>query len=199
MNTVDMTSLKKTLSEFKPTIFFLVRFLGIYVISNLLYGWFVTAWYPSPDPMTSWVTEQCTSVLNVMGWEVHSFDHATKPTTYIATSVKNIVGVYEGCNGLNVAIVFLSFVLAFGPYSKTMAWFIPLGLLVIHLSNLTRIVLLAVVSRHIPDFLYFTHKYLFTAFIYLFVFLLWIWWVTRLANLSEGLLPRNLKSDDPEP
>jgi exosortase family protein XrtF len=173
------------LKEFRPTLLFLVKFFVLYLVGNLLYGAWITSWYPRPDPLTTSVTEQSSSILNVFGWETEAYEHGTKPTTYIATREKAIVSVYEGCNGLNVVIVFLSFLLAFGPYTKKLLWFIPLGLLVIHLSNLARIVLLAFVSEFMPKYLYFTHKYLFTAFIYLFVFLLWIQWVMKLAKPNK--------------
>jgi exosortase family protein XrtF len=180
-----MSAIKDQLKEFKPTILFLLKFFGIYLVGNLLYGWYITAWHPAPDPLTTWVTEQSAVVLQVFGYDALAHEHHARPTTYLSIGEQGIVSVYEGCNGLNVAIVFLAFLLAFGPYKKTLAWFIPLGLLVIHASNLLRIVLLFMVSLHMPDFLYFTHKYLFTAFIYLFVFLLWIWWVMRLAKPKQ--------------
>jgi exosortase family protein XrtF len=178
-----MTVLEQ-LKDFKPTVIFLIKFFALYLVGNLVYGAWITSYYPRPDPVTTLVTVQSSDILNVFGWETKAYEHVTKPTTYIATPERGIVSVYEGCNGLNVVIVFLSFLLAFGPYNRKLLWFIPLGLLVIHLSNLARIVLLSVVTVHLPDFLYFTHKYFFTAFIYLFVFLLWIWWVMKLVKLK---------------
>lgn len=177
------------ISEFKPTIIFLIKFFGIYLVGNLIYGAWITDWHPQPDPLTHLVTEQSASVIRVLGHAVEVHDYPDKPTTYIQLRQSSIISVYEGCNGLNVAIVFLAFLLAFGPYTKAMIWFAPLGLLVIHVANLARIILLFMVSLHEPDYLYFTHKYLFTAFIYLFVFLLWIWWVAKLARPT-------LKQDD---
>jgi exosortase family protein XrtF len=174
------------IKEFKPTIFFLLKFFGLYIVGNLLYGWYVTSWYPQPDPVTRWVTSQSAMVLEGFGYETSVHDYPTKPTTYIEWNGKGIVSVYEGCNGLNVAIVFLAFLVAFGPFNKTLAWFVPLGLLIIHVSNLLRIILLFLVSIHMPNYFYFTHKYLFTAFIYLFVFLLWIGWVMKLAKPTTG-------------
>jgi exosortase family protein XrtF len=178
-------SMFSNLKEFRPTLFFLIRFFVLYMVGNLVYGAWITSWHPKPDPLTTWVTEQSSSILNLFGWETEAYEHPGKPTTYIATAEEAIVSVYEGCNGLNVVIVFLSFLLAFGPYIRKLFWFIPLGLVVIHLSNLARIVLLAAVSVHMPKYLYFTHKYLFTAFIYLFVFLLWIGWVMKLAKPTK--------------
>jgi exosortase family protein XrtF len=90
--------------------------------------------------------------------------------------------VYEGCNGLNVMIIFVAFLVAFGPIGRTLAWFIPLGLFIIHLVNLARIGLLFWVSLYMPKYMYFTHKYFFTAILYVVVFVLWIWWVRRYAS-----------------
>jgi exosortase family protein XrtF len=168
--------------EFKPTIFFLVRFLGIYLTLNLLYGWYVKAWNPKPEPVTSWVSSQSAWVLRVAGYDSESVNHRSKPTTLILNEEVAILSVYEGCNGINSGIVFLAFLLAFGPYKKSMIWFVPTGLLVIHLANLMRIILLFFVSIYLQHYLYFTHKYLFTAFIYLVVFGLWITWILKFSK-----------------
>jgi len=173
------------LKEFRPTIVFLVKFLGIYLVCNLLYGAWITDWYPLPDPVTHWVTEQSAWVLNQLGQAAVALDYPNKPTTALQLRENVIVSVYEGCNGLNVAIVFLAFLFAFGPYRKALLWFVPMGLAVIHVANLGRIVLLFLVSLYEPNYLYFTHKYLFTAFIYLFVFLLWVWWVLRFSKSTS--------------
>jgi exosortase/archaeosortase family protein len=74
-------------------------------------------------------------------------------------------------------IVFLSFVLAMGPYVKPMTWFIPAGLLVIHLLNLLRVWGLFLVAVKLPEQFYFVHKYLFTSILYAVVFVLWFIWI----------------------
>jgi len=163
--------------DFRPTLLFLAKFLALYLSGNLLYGWYVTSWYPSPDPVTVWATEHSAALLNLLGWETNTYNHPVKPTTYLAISNQPVLAVYEGCNSLNVIIVFISFLFAFGPFSKAMWWFVPMGVLIIYFSNLMRIILLFIVSVKLPDYLYFTHKYLFTAFIYAVVFVLWAWWM----------------------
>jgi exosortase family protein XrtF len=168
--------------EFIPTIVFLSKFLVFYLVGNLLYGLFVTAFNPQPDPVTQLVTRQTSACLSLAGWDTTVKDRIDKPTTTIVFDTKSVVTVYEGCSGLNVMIIFIAFVFAFGPLQKAMFWFVPLGLFIIHVSNLFRIALLFTVTLYRPGYLYFTHKYLFTAFIYGFVLLLWIWWV---RNFSE--------------
>jgi exosortase family protein XrtF len=168
--------------EFKPTILFLSKFLAFYLVGNLLYGLFVTTFYPQPDPITKIVTRQTAWVLSKAGWPAYTVNRAEKPTTAIIYQSHSIVTVYEGCNGVNIMIIFMAFIVAFGPVQKAMYWFLLLGVLVIHFSNLFRIGLLFLVTIKMPTYLYFTHKYLFTAFIYGFVLLLWMVWVAWFSS-----------------
>lgn len=162
--------------EFKPTILFVVKFLGIYLIGNILYGFYITSYYPTADPATEWVTKQTAGILNQIDPPVVAYKKANKAMVIIK-QVKPIVGVFEGCNGLNVVIVFLAFVIAFGPMHKSMIWFLPLGILIIHLTNIFRIGALFFISRDYPHQLYFFHKYFLTAFMYGVVFILWFVWL----------------------
>lgn len=174
-----------SIKEFKPTILFLVKFVAIYLVGNFLYGLYVTAYNPGPDIATHWVSDQTAIVLTACGWPTEVEDRADRPTTRLNYDGKSILAVYEGCNGINVMIVFVAFLIAFGPMTKAMLWFLPLGLLIIHLMNLARITLLFWVSIYMESLMYFTHKYFFTAILYVVVFILWIWWVRRYAMRNE--------------
>jgi exosortase family protein XrtF len=170
-------NIRGTVREFKPTILFLFKFIIIYLVGNFLYGIYVSSFRPKPDPITSAVTTQTSTVLNAFGFETSWVNNPSKPTTQIDMGRRHILAVYEGCNGLNVMVIFVAFVLSFGQIQKRVLWFLPLGLVLIHLSNLGRLILLFVVTTTFPRYFYFTHKYLFTAAIYVMVLLLWIWWV----------------------
>ena len=163
--------------EFKPSIFFLLKFVGLYFILNIIYGWFVHGYYPVADPITAWVTHQTSFLLSATGWSTEVIEQTRKATASIIYNHRTIVAVYEGCNGINVMIIYLSFLIAFGQFSKKLYWFLIVGTLLIHISNLARIYLLFLVSVYLPDFLYFTHKYFFTAIIYIVVFALWFVWI----------------------
>lgn len=169
------------IKEFRPVIFFLARFLSVYFIGNILYGICVSSFEPRVDPVTHAVTQQVSVLLDVIGWENTIADDKSSPTTIVYYQLHPIIAVYEGCNGINVIIIFVAFLFAFGPWVKEMVWFAILGIIIIHLSNLVRVSLLFFVSLHYPDFLYFVHKYLFTAIIYVIVFVLWIIWVRKIA------------------
>jgi len=170
------------LKEFWPSIAFLLKFVGLYLVLNLLYGLYVDSFNPKPDPITIEVARQTHGVLNLFGFETTTSVEDRETGVYINNVARPVISVYEGCNGLNVFIIFISFLLAYGRPRKSLLWFIPLGMLIIHLTNLARIALLYHVSLSYPDYLYFTHKYFFTGIIYVSVFGLWWWWVVRLMK-----------------
>lgn len=167
------------LQQFRPTLLFLAKFLGLYVTGSILYGLWITAYHPAPDPVTVWVTEQTAFFIRLFGWEVSALAFPSKPTTSVVFEGHSIISVYEGCNGINVIIIFWSFLFAFGPVSKRLLIYSLAGLLIIHVANLFRIGLLFFVSIYYSRFLFFTHKYLFTAIIYAVVFGLWVFWVSK--------------------
>jgi exosortase family protein XrtF len=171
-----MSNKEFSLKEFRPAILFVVKFLALYLIGNLLYGFCITAYEPVADPITEWVTRQTASILNIFDAPVIAYSKSDKPMVIIK-HIRPVIGVFEGCNGVNVMIVFLSFVLAFGPLNKKLTWFIPTGLLLIHICNLFRIGLLFFISKGYPQQLYFFHKYFLTAFMYGVVFALWFAWL----------------------
>jgi exosortase family protein XrtF len=167
------------LSEFKPTIIFLAKFVAIYLIGNLLYGIFITSYEPRPDPVTHMVTVHTGMALKVFGVDVEVRDSANKPNTLMIHKKKVVLSVYEGCNGINTMIIFLAFVVAMGPWQKSLLWFSIVGLVVIHLANLARISVLFYVAERQPQYMYFMHKYLFTAILYAVIFALWVIWIRR--------------------
>ena len=173
------------LKEFKPTILFLVKFVGIYLVSNLLYGVYVTAYSPAPDPITRFTSQQTALALGACGWPSTTKDNEKKPTTELIHDGRSVLAIYEGCNGINIMIIFVAFLIAFGPIGKHLLIFALAGILIIHLMNLLRIAMLFWVVLYLPDFVYFMHKYFFTAILFVIVFVLWIVWVKRFSHLKE--------------
>ena len=89
------------------------------------------------------------------------------------------IGVNESCSGVKPILQFILLMLLFpGPW-KHKAWFIPMGILLVHLTNLFRITGLAVVTITVPEYWDFAHDNLFRPFFYVVIFLLWVWWVER--------------------
>ncbi len=178
--------------EFKPTIFFLAKFFGVYLALSWLYGLYIGAFdtqaQPQVDPITREVAQHCTQTGNLLGYEpfVLENDHLNRETppeqTYDSIWFDGVyaISVEEGCNGINIMILFLAFIIGFGGKLINTVIFIPLGILFIHLANIGRLLLLSLLNVEFEGTAYhFFHKYGFTAVIYAAVLFLWYLWVMR--------------------
>ncbi len=167
------------LKDFKPALMFLGKFLALYFVGNILYGVFIESYADQADPITAMVTRQTSAFLNTVGFDTSYENHPAKATVILMDNSIPVIHVFEGCNGVNVMIVFVAFLFAFGGPVKTMSIFLPAGILVIHLFNILRVSLLFHLAQEDSEQFYYFHKYFFTATLYLVVFGLWVLWVMR--------------------
>ena len=178
----------KEIRDFKPALRFVGWFLSIYLAGNLLYGLYIEWYNPMPDPVTVFVTRQSAAITNYFSPPVSIKPSDVRPIVCINRGDQIVLNVFEGCNGVNVMIVFVAFVVAFGGARNRMLVFVPAGLVIIHLANLARINLLYYTAVGWPKYFYYFHKYFFTACIYVVVFILWYLWI-RWAGKKEVHVP----------
>jgi exosortase family protein XrtF len=169
--------LKALLKEFRPALLFLGKFLVFYFVGNILYGLFIESHHNRPDTVTRVVTNHSAWLLNVIGHRVTVEDHKSEPKIALKQHQRVVLYIFEGCNSVNVIIVFLSFLFAYGGSPRKLAIFLPTGLLTIHVFNLLRLDLLFYMAWSNSSQFYYFHKYFFTAILYLVVFALWTVWV----------------------
>jgi exosortase family protein XrtF len=167
------------LREFKPALLFLGKFLGFYLVGNIIYGIYVESSGTRPDAITFSVASQTSGVLGWAGYDTSIAEVADAPKVALRVGQAVELYVFEGCNGVNVMIVFVAFLIAFGGPLKAMAFFLPIGILIIHLFNLLRIGLLFRLAVTNSTHFYYYHKYVFTTTLYLAVFALWALWVLK--------------------
>lgn len=92
------------------------------------------------------------------------------------------VGVHPGCSSLKQSLEWIVLMTFFpGPW-KHKVWFIPLGLVVIHVVNILRISGLSILLIYYPEHWKFTHDYIWRPFFYVVMFLLWVWWVEKFRS-----------------
>lgn len=168
----------------KKAILFLSLFIGVYLVLNTLYGLYIQFYMPASDALTRAVTGQVVWLLSIFDYSITYYPSSITEYIPIANDRQNMIYVFEGCNGINVIIVYFSFLVAFrGPW-KELAKFTLIGVAAIHVVNLLRIGLLYGVAFYFPEQLYFFHKYFFTGIIYVMVFVLWYVWVKRVKRLD---------------
>lgn len=98
----------------------------------------------------------------------------------------HLLWIGDPCNGVSLFAVFALFLLTYpGPWRHKL-WFIPLGLLSIHLINVARIAALCIVVSIDYELLNFNHDYTFYVVVYGWVFLLWFLWVKRFARTGAA-------------
>jgi exosortase family protein XrtF len=136
--------------------------------------------------MTYLVAHQSAWILNnVFGYEVIPVLNSEGPTVFLKVGEYVVLNIYEGCNGINVLIVFSAFIVAFNGNTRKLLWFIPFGILIIYASNLLRLVFLYWTAMNFQSYFYYVHKYVFTSIIYAVVFVLWLIWVYQLNDKKK--------------
>lgn len=101
---------------------------------------------------------------------------------YIGVQGGSLLWIGDSCNGLSLFAVFTVFMIAYpGPLVRKL-WFIPLGLITIHLLNVVRIMVLCHVVTIDYELLNFNHDFLFNALVFAWIFGLWYVWVKRMAR-----------------
>ncbi|CAN5372949.1 hypothetical protein BH09BAC3_BH09BAC3_12900 [soil metagenome] len=172
--------------EYKGVVVFLAKFLGLYLILNLAYGFFIEYYEPDSDPATRLITSHVVWLLSFVDSSVSS--NETPGVYYITVqhSLKTVIRVFEGCNSLNVMIVYVSFLFAFTGPLKLVLRYLLFGIAVIYVMNLARVIVLYGVALYYPKNLYFFHKYFFTGILYAVVFVLWYIWIRKITKLESG-------------
>lgn len=95
--------------------------------------------------------------------------------------------VNEGCSGLKQMIQYALLIMFIsGPWLRKL-WYIPLGILIIHLTNVIRVVGLGVVMNHWPQYWNFSHDYIFRPLFYVVIFTLWVLWVEKIKLRRTGI------------
>ena len=156
------------------------RFLGL---SLLFYLMWVFSYEYVLKPKTGLDESVIQHMVESSEWVYHRFDVPME--SYIQPdSYKNRVGLqgYSGvqigasCDGLPLMALFSIFILAFPGSWRRKLWFIPLGVIVLHMANVMRVVALVWIQADSPEWLEFNHDYTFTVLVYGLVFALWYLW-----------------------
>ncbi len=125
-------------------------------------------------------------VLETLGYVTLEASHVENIRT-IGIDGTHGLWIGDPCNGLTLFALFTGFIIAYpGPLKKKL-WYIPVGIIAIHLINIVRIVALSLIVYYFPDpeVLDFNHTYTFTILVYGFVFFLWYLWAIKLSGIDS--------------
>ncbi|MBN2615538.1 MAG: archaeosortase/exosortase family protein [Bacteroidales bacterium] len=118
----------------------------------------------------SWIVE------HVLRYPIHT-EHNT---LFFANN--GYIAVEGSCSGLKQFYQWFFLMLLFpGPWKRKL-WYIPLGIVTIHLYNILRIVILSVVIVHWPAHWGFIHHWVMRPLYYGVIFILWVLWVEKIGK-----------------
>lgn len=99
------------------------------------------------------------------------------------------VAVLGSCSGLKQFYQWSVLMILFpGPWLKKL-WYIPMGILIIHIVNIFRIVSLSVIVIYWPEKWDFIHEWILRPFFYVVIFAMWVVWVEKVRG--GGILVTN--------
>jgi exosortase family protein XrtF len=138
------------------------------------------------DGFTHAVAKQSKDLLVFFNYDASIEASAKESCVNLSYKHKKIARIIEGCNGLSVIILFVSFVIAFSGKIKPTVLYIIGGSLLIHILNVFRISLLCLLIYYFPSQQHFLHGVVFPLFIYGVVFILWIIWVNKFSKYAKN-------------
>ena len=168
--------------HFREVFWFAVITLAIHYIYrfwvNNLHYWPIQAGMNElQQQLTGWVFAQSTWIdRHILGI---SLQVSEKTMTFANGSWISING---SCAGDKQILQFMLLILIYPGNWKHKLWFIPLGMVIIHFTNVLRIVLLSVVSNTRPEWWHLAHNSVLRGLFYVVILALWITWMERINH-----------------
>jgi exosortase/archaeosortase family protein len=103
------------------------------------------------------------------------------------------IHINSSCSAVKQFMQWLVLMILYPGIWKHKLWFVPAGIIIIHLTNIFRIVGLSVVLLNWPDYWDWSHDWLFRPFFYVVIFAMWVLWVERFSERSLGARKSNTK------
>ena len=178
--------MKKYFVLYKPFLVFLFTFFGTYVLLALVYQFFLNSFEKGQaDTATRWVAQNTEEVLSWFYKSIRIEKVNSEPFFLVNFQNQPVARIVEGCNGISVVILFVSFVVAFSGSLKNTLLFIFGGSFMIYILNVLRIAVLTVLLYYFPQHLHLLHGVLFPLIIYGVVFVLWVIWVNKFSKYAK--------------
>ncbi|MCK5703840.1 MAG: archaeosortase/exosortase family protein, partial [Cyclobacteriaceae bacterium] len=152
---------KHNLYVLRDVVIFILITLAIHFIWRLWARQFNYA--PISDFMYSIMNAMAVEVYRESAWMIEGIIDIVRvdDTMYMHFPNKCMMYINEGCSGLKQMLQFSLLMIFFpGPWKKKL-WFIPLGVIIMHLTNLFRVVGLAIIMNNWPQYWDFSHDYIF--------------------------------------
>jgi exosortase/archaeosortase family protein len=99
---------------------------------------------------------------------------------------KDYIDILFPCTGVQPMLQFAMVVFLYPGPLKHKIWYIPMGMVIIHFTNVLRIAGLGVVMAYWPEHWYYAHDYPFRIIIYVVIFILWVVWNEKFYHMNSN-------------
>jgi exosortase family protein XrtF len=170
---------KNIFSQYKSTLFFILKFLGIYLLLAFIYQLYLSGYHDKTDGITLFVGKTVSQYFLLTGTDAQTIPLEAESGLKLIINGNYLARIVEGCTALSVIIMFIAFIISFGNFSKKSIVFAILGSIGIFIFNIFRIISLTYLISYLPQYQDFAHRIIFPAMIYGFVVFLWIIFVKK--------------------
>jgi exosortase family protein XrtF len=180
--------LKKYFILYKPFLLFLGKFLLTYLLLTFAYESYLSQYDVKKfevDGFTESVAKQAKDALVFFKFDASIAPNPKEASVDFSYNSKIIARIIEGCNGLSVIILFVSFIIAFSGKIKPTILYLIGGSLLVHILNVFRISFLCLLMYYFPSQQHLLHGVIFPLFIYGVIFILWIIWVNTFSKYAS--------------
>ncbi|MCE3260867.1 MAG: hypothetical protein K0S12_2508 [Bacteroidetes bacterium] len=153
----------------------------LYLVLYLIYQFVVRRYTFYDQRFIASIINVSEFILNLLGYKTFKI---LQDIDLQVIGIDGSTGVWIGpnCNAITLFSLFAVFVITYPGHQKAKLWFIPLGIVAIHILNIFRVVALTIINYKAYEYLDFNHTYTFTFLIYAFIFMLWMIWVNKFSS-----------------
>lgn len=152
---------------------FIIRATILVIAWELLYNFILKPTGIPDDQLTAAVQFGAIKILSLF------YSNIGQDGNIIILDGENAVSIARQCNGLELIVLYLGFIICLPSNPKKMILFSVVGLAVIYILNIIRSALLAVMYLQDHSLTDFAHHYVFKLIIYAVVFLGWVLYMKK--------------------
>lgn len=163
---------------------FLVRAIVVFITWKLIYHLFLFSNRVIDAPFTQiacFGTEQILKVVYPQSdFQVkeHYRNYSLTDSSRVYTNIiykdnKPVLGIADGCNALELIILFCGFIICIPSNLKRMIIFSFLGICLLYLVNIIRCAVIGILNINQNKLTDIAHHYIFKLMVYLIIFLIW--------------------------
>ena len=193
---------KKAFEQFPPQVrIFLLRGLVLFAIWKFVYLFFWAQPRILDGPLTNTVGSQSVWILNKV-YQTKGFkatpvvavtrmegDYQIAKVSKIDKDGKHLLNIADDCNGLELFILYIGFILSMPAAIKRKVVYLIGGVCIIHIVNLLRCVGLSALLMHWDRYFDLAHHYIFKIMVYSTIFVLWVRYSNNLSVFKTSHEP----------